>query len=52
MTVDPATLPYGITTATQDRDGKTSAHTTNLTLDGGETVNDVDFAYVGAGPRR
>ena len=49
VTVDPATLPHGITTATEDRDGKTTAHTTSLTLDGGATVNDVDFAYVGAG---
>jgi uncharacterized repeat protein (TIGR01451 family) len=49
VTVDPLTLPQGITTATQDRDGQSSAHATTLTLDGGQTIDDVDFAYVGAG---
>ncbi len=49
ITVDSTTLPHGITTATRDRDGVGSAHTTTLTLAGGQAVDDADFAYTGSG---
>ncbi len=49
VTVDATTLPHGITTATRDRDGITTAHTTTVTVAGGATVDDIDFAYTGSG---
>jgi uncharacterized repeat protein (TIGR01451 family) len=49
ITVDATTLPLGITTATRDRDGISTAHTTTLTVAGGATVDDIDFAYTGSG---
>ena len=49
ITVDSTTLPHGITTPTRDRDGVGSAHTTTLTLVGGQAVDDADFAYTGSG---
>ena len=49
VSVDPSSLPYGITTATRDRDGSGSANVTTFTLSGGQTLSDVDFAYVGSG---
>ncbi len=49
VAVDPSSLPYGITTATRDRDGSGSANITTFALAGGQTLTDVDFAFVGSG---
>ena len=49
VSVDPTTLPYGITVPTGDRDGVATPHTAQLTLAGGQTISDVDFGYTGSG---
>ena len=49
VSVDPTTLPYGITVPTGYRDGVATPHTAQLTLAGGQTISDVDFGYTGSG---
>ncbi|MCU1367471.1 MAG: hypothetical protein JWN39_3110, partial [Ilumatobacteraceae bacterium] len=49
VTVDTSTLPYGITTAIRDRDGTATPSITSFTIAGGQSLTDVDFAYVGSG---
>ncbi|MCU1398190.1 MAG: hypothetical protein JWN62_1299, partial [Acidimicrobiales bacterium] len=49
VTIDTSTLPLGITTAIRDRDGTTTPSITAFTIAGGQSLTDVDFAYVGSG---
>jgi|GEM_PF-1020743 len=49
VSVDPASLPAGMTTPTADRDGTGTANQAGFTLSGGADLDDVDFGYRGAG---